>query len=235
MLGPLTTHKSMHHISKKFASAILGGNFQRPNLDSLNFETSLITILSFVGQSNSARVEASCEAKQVAKNEQEFDFIDAHCKALKITIKGLGKITSMDCIVKICANVCCIITALFDICPGNPVPLLYEICIKTIGFVKYLDFIRWYKDVRESIPQLQYIIIKMLHQVLAQLASFSTNLVNNNLIKYGDNGTKLIIAPVQKIVKYAARFFDRMNNHVLKGTFPDSFPKFTPRDANPRY
>jgi hypothetical protein len=75
----------------------------------------------------------------------------------------------------------------------------------------------------------------MLHQVLAQLASFSINSVNNNLIEHGDNGTKLIIAPIQKIVKYAARLFDRMDNHVLKGIFPNSVPKFTPRDANPRY
>ena len=87
----------------------------------------------------------------------------------------------------------------------------------------------------ESIPQLKYIFLNMLHQVLAQLASFFTNLVNYNLIEHGDNGTKLITVPVQKIVKYAARFFDCMDNHVLKGTFPDSFPKFTPRDANPRY
>jgi hypothetical protein len=75
----------------------------------------------------------------------------------------------------------------------------------------------------------------MLHQVLAQLASFSTNLVNNNLIEHGNNGTKMIIAPIQKIVKYAARFFDCMDNHVLKRTFPNSVPKFTPRDANPKY
>jgi hypothetical protein len=60
-------------------------------------------------------------------------------------------------------------------------------------------------------------------------------LVNNNLIEHGDNGTKLIIEPVQKIVKYAARFFNRMDNHILEGTFPNSVPKFTPRDANPRY
>jgi hypothetical protein len=82
----------------------------------------LITILSFVKQSDSARVEASHEAKQVAQNEQEFNFIDAHRKVLKTTIGGLGKITSMDCIVKICANVCYVITVLFDICPGNPFP-----------------------------------------------------------------------------------------------------------------
>ena len=102
------------------------------------------------------------------------------------------------------------ITALFDIQPGNPVPLLYQVSIKMIGFIKHLDFIRWHADVRESVPQLPYIVLNMLHQVLAQLAGFSTNLVNNNLIELGDDGAKLITANSQKIVKYVARFFDRM-------------------------
>jgi hypothetical protein len=47
----------------------------------------------------------------------------------------------------------------------------------------------------------------MLHQVLAQLASFLTNLVNNNLIELGDDGAKLITTNIWKIVKYVARFF----------------------------
>ena len=235
MLSPLTTHKSMHHISKNFASALLSCNIQRSNLDSLNFETSSITILSFVGQSDIAKVEAYREAEQIAKNEREFDFIESHRKVLKTTIEGLGKITSMDCIVKICANVCCVITALFDIQPGNPVPLLYQVSIKMIGFIKHLDFIRWHADVRESVPQLPYIFLNMLHQVLAQLAGFSTNSVNNNLIELGDDGAKLITTNIQKIVKYVARFFDRMENHILEGTYPDVIPKFTPKDANPKY
>jgi hypothetical protein len=151
MLSPLTTHKSMHHISKNFASALLSCNVQCSNFDSLNFETSLITILSFVGQSNIVKVEVYREAEQIAKNECKFDFIKSHRKALKTTIEGLGKITSMDCIVKICANVCCVITALFDIQPG--------------GFIKHLDFIRWHANVRESVPQLPYSFLNMLHQV----------------------------------------------------------------------
>ena len=32
-----------------------------------------------------------------------------------------------------------------------------------------------------------------------------------------------------------ARFFDRMDNHILEGTYPDVIPKFTPKDANPKY
>ena len=32
-------------------------------------------------------------------------------------------------------------------------------------------------------------------------------------------------------MKYVARFFDRMDNHILEGTYPNVFPKFTPREA----
>jgi hypothetical protein len=74
----------------------------------------------------------------------------------------------------------------------------------------------------------------MLHQILAQLASFLANSVNNNLMELGDDGAKLITTSVQKIVKYVARFFHRMDNHILEGTYPDVIPKFTPKDANPK-
>ncbi len=58
-LSPLTTNKSMHHIS-------LSCNFQWTNLDSLSYETNSITILSFVTQSDMGKVNASREAEQVA-------------------------------------------------------------------------------------------------------------------------------------------------------------------------
>jgi hypothetical protein len=86
MLSPLTTHKLMHHISNNVASALLSCNVQRSNLDSLNFETSLITILSFVGHSNIAKVEAYHEAEQIANNELKFDFIESHRKALNTAV-----------------------------------------------------------------------------------------------------------------------------------------------------
>jgi hypothetical protein len=141
----------------------------------------------------------------------------------------------MECIVKICANVCCIITAFFDIRPGNPVPLLYSICIKTIKFIKNLDFICWHTEVCKDVPQLPYIFLNMLHKVLSQLAVFSSNLVNNNLVEHGDNGSNLIITLVMKIIKFVLRFFNKMDNHILEGLFPDSVPNFTPQDANPKH
>ena len=140
-LSPLTTHKSMHHISKYLASALQTANVQRTSLDSLKFETSSITMLSFVGQNDVAKIKAHHEAEQLAKNEREFDFVEAHRKILKTTIEGLGMISGMECIVKICANVCCVVTAFYDIDGSNPVPFLYSVCIKTIDFVKHLDFI----------------------------------------------------------------------------------------------
>jgi hypothetical protein len=60
----------------------------------------------------------------------------------------------MDCIVKISANVCLIVMALFDIQPGSPVPVMYLTCIKMIEFIKHLDFICWHADVKENVPQL---------------------------------------------------------------------------------
>jgi hypothetical protein len=114
-LSPLTIHKLMYHNSKNFSTAILNCKFQQTNLDLLSFKTSSIRILTFLGQNDSAKVKEYHEAEQLAQNEHVFDIIKAHWKTLKSTIKGLGKITSMDCIVKISANVCYIVMALFDI------------------------------------------------------------------------------------------------------------------------
>jgi len=63
----------------------------------------------------------------------------------------------MECIVKICANICSVITAIFDIRAGNPIPLLYSVCIKAIEVIKHPEFIKWHAEVREKVSQLPYI------------------------------------------------------------------------------
>ena len=153
---------------------------------------------------------------------------------MKTTIEGLGKIHSMDCIIKICANVYCVISALFDIRAGNPVPLLYSGCIKTIEVVKHPEFIKWHNEIHIKVLQLPYIFLNMLHKVLSQLASFLTNLVINSLVEHGDDGSKLIITLVAKIVMFIPRFFSNIKNHIMEGSVPDSVPNFTPRDSNPK-
>ena len=105
------------------------------------------------------KISAYRDAKQVAKNERKFDFVESHRRALKTAIDGLGKISNMDCIVKVCANICCVITALFDVRTGNPVPLLYSVCIKTIEVIKHPKFIKWHNDVNGKVAQLPYIFV----------------------------------------------------------------------------
>jgi hypothetical protein len=72
----------------------------------------------------------------------------------------------------------------------------------------------------------------MLHKVLFQLASFLTNLVNNNLVEHGDNGGKLPIALVLKIVKFVTRFFNNIKSHIMEGSVSNSVPNFTPCNSN---
>jgi hypothetical protein len=155
-LRPFTTHKFIAAYFKKLCIGT-SANVQSTPLDSLQFKTSLIMILSFVSQNDTAKIEVHREAEKLAKNKQEFDFVEAHHKLLKTTIEGLGMMSGMECIVKNCANICCIVTAFFDINGRNPISFLYCACIKTINFVKHLQFIQWHATVRARVPQLPFI------------------------------------------------------------------------------
>jgi hypothetical protein len=57
--------------------------------------------------------------------------------------------------------------------------------------------------------------------------------VNIGLVERGDSGAKINIVLPSKITKLVACFFGRMENHILEGSFPDTVPTCTPRDANP--
>jgi hypothetical protein len=75
----------------------------------------------------------------------------------------------------------------------------------------------------------------MLQQVLSQLATYSTNAVNFGLVECGDNGANLNVAQVLKISKLVICFFKRIENHILKGSYPTTVLTITLRDANPNH
>jgi hypothetical protein len=62
------------------------------------------------------------------QNEKDLDMSDTHKTKAKITVKGLGKIENIHCIVRIAANICGFIRAFFDVEKGTR-PLIYELCI----------------------------------------------------------------------------------------------------------
>ncbi len=65
------------------------------------------------------------------------------------------------------------------------------------------------------------------------MAIYSTNTVNIGLVERGDNRANIDVTLPLKITKLVARFFERMENHMLEGSYPDTAPAITPRDANP--
>jgi hypothetical protein len=74
----------------------------------------------------------------------------------------------------------------------------------------------------------------MLHKFLSQLASFSTNSVNNSLIEHGSDGSNLKVDLIIKIVKFVTTFFANIDNYIMEGAVPDYVSNLTPRDANPK-
>ena len=58
--------------------------------------------------------------------------------------------------------------------------------------------------------------------------------MNNSLVKHGDDGSKLTITLITKIVKFITRFISNIKNHIMEGSVPDSVLNFTPCDSNPK-
>jgi hypothetical protein len=113
--SPLFSMLLMEFFPKNLAIAWLNANFQRSNLESLMFETNAIMILTFVSQNDLAKLLASRASKENACNEWALDMSEAHQTKAKTTIEGLGKIESMQCTIRIAANVCGFFHAFFDV------------------------------------------------------------------------------------------------------------------------
>ncbi len=65
--------------------------------------------------------------------------------------------------------------------------------------------------------------------------SYLSTTVNICLIERGDNRVNLDTAQLSKITKLVSRFFEYIDYHILEGSYLDTVPGFTPRDANPNH
>ncbi len=124
----------MEFFPKNLVTAWLNANFQWLNLESLLFKTKAITILTFVSHNGLAKLLALCTSKEYAHNKRALDMSEAHWTKTKTTIEGLGMIESMQCIVRIAANVCSFVCTFFDVEKG-PKPFTYQLYIKTIDCI----------------------------------------------------------------------------------------------------
>jgi hypothetical protein len=65
-----------------------------------------------------------------------------------------------------------------------------------------------------------------LHQFFQNLALFSQNSINTNLVEHGATGDELDIRNVSIVVKFAAKFWKKMNDHNEGDTVPKEIPSF---------
>jgi hypothetical protein len=65
-----------------------------------------------------------------------------------------------------------------------------------------------------------------LHQFFQNLALFSQNSVNTNLVGHGATGKELDIRNVSIAVKFAVKFWKKMNNHIEDNTVLKDIPSF---------
>jgi hypothetical protein len=147
----------MEFFPKNLVTSWLNANFQKTNLDSLSFETNAITVLSFVSQNDATRLEASCILEETEKNKKIYDFSESHKTKAKATVEGLGRVEGIDCIVKICANICGFIRSFFDVESGQR-PLIYDMCVNTIDCITHQEFARWHAANAKLLMHLPFII-----------------------------------------------------------------------------
>ncbi len=133
--SPFFSMLLMEFFSKNLVLVWLNSIFQRSNLEPLLFEMNVITILTFVSQNDAAKLLASCNSEYHARNKWALDLSEAHQTKAKTTVKGLGKVKSMQCIVRIVANV-------YGFKGARS--FIYQVCIKTIDCITQQYFTRWY-------------------------------------------------------------------------------------------
>jgi hypothetical protein len=148
---PLFSMLSMEFFPKTLVTPWLNANFQRSNLESLLFESNAITVLSFVSQNDSTKLRVAPMLEENIQNEKDHGMSDTHKTKAKNTLKGLGKIENIHCIVRIAANICGFIHAFFDVEKGTR-PLIYELCIQIMDCITQQDLPAGIMQTRSKCP-----------------------------------------------------------------------------------
>ncbi len=80
------------------------------------------------------------------------------------------------------------------------------------------------RDNSDSIVHLPMVFMAKIHQFFMHLALFLQNLINTNKIEISDN--KIESKNVSTAVRLAAKFFNKMQEHVKDNSIPKDVPAF---------
>ncbi len=78
----------------------------------------------------------------------------------------------------------------------------------------------------QQLAHLPMLFMAKLYQFFQNLALFSQNSINTNLVEHGATGNKLNIRNVSIAIKFAVKFWKKMNDHIKDNTVPKEIPSF---------
>ena len=143
-----------------------------------------------MSRNDAACLEASRISEETEKNEKIYDFSESHKTKAKATVEGLGRVKGIDCIVKICANICGFIRSFFDVESGQR-PLIYDMCVNTIDCITHQEFARWHAANAKLLMHLPFIFLNMMQHVFVQQAKFSCSTINTNKVEINGHAAVL--------------------------------------------
>jgi hypothetical protein len=218
--------RSMAAFDTKFVMALMNANFATTELDAESASKSTsINAFSYAPQNNKLKTQQKLADIQAHQNESLFNINEKDKKETSAYIEGIGQIETTEDVISACANICGITFAIVDT-TGNNKPLLHQVAMKIIIFLRERSTSGWMRDNKNECAHLPYVFMWEIQKILQSLARFSKNSVNIRTIQANANESDLEISEITAAVKSFSTFMTKMNDHVINDTVPKTIPRF---------
>ncbi len=207
----------------KFTKGRLNASFQSSDLETgLMYKLTSINPFHYAPQRNRKLVMDAAIKMDKECNKINWRIVENDRSKISSMTEGVGRVNTMDEVAMMCANICGVQLAMVDILAGKP--LLYQFTWKMIHLIENKKTKTWMHDNSDSIAHLPMVFMAKTHQFFMHLASFSQKLINTNKIEVGDN--KFETKNVSTAVRLAAKFFNKIQEHVDDNSIPKDVPAF---------
>jgi hypothetical protein len=221
--NPLSRLMSLVVFPQKFTKGHLNASFQSSDLETGSmYKSTSINAFHYAPQGNRKMILEASNKMNEERNEINWRIVEKDRSKISSIIEGVGRVNNMEEVAMTCANICGVQLAMINITTGKP--LLFQFAWKTIRFIENKKTKTWMRDNSNCLAHLPMVFMSKIHQFFMHLASFSQNSINTNKIETGDNkfeGKQVAIA-----VKFASKFFTKMQEHVEDNSIPKDVPAF---------
>jgi len=136
--------------------AHINANYSTTDLDAESASKS--TSNSYAPQNNKSKTLKKLADTQAQRNESLFNINEKDKKETSSYIEGIGQIKTTEDIVSACANICGIMFAIVDT-TGDNKPMLYQVAMKIILFLRERTTSSWLCDNKNDWAHLPYVFM----------------------------------------------------------------------------